>query len=231
MEETIKIGLVNDQVLFRKGIKTILGSWNNLEVVFEAGEGFTVIESLKLAKQLPDVMLIDLSIPSNRANEYSSEQLTIDLCKHFPTIKIIILSFQQDKNYIAHLIKIGAYGYLEKDCDPMEVYNAIVTVHTNGSFINPMTLQTNQRNVGEKSMLKKPFSDITKREVEILQLTCQQYTADEIAEKLFISVKTVNGHRTNLRQKTGSRNVIGLVIYAIKHQIINLYPPDHVNLS
>jgi len=222
MEETIKVGLVEDQVLFRTGIKAILGSWDNLEVIFEAGEGFTVIESLKTANQLPDVLLVDLSLPPDGTKEYSGEQLTIDLCNDFPSIKIIILSVHQDENYIARLVEIGAHGYLVKDSDPEEVYEAIIAVHTKGSYINALALKAIQRNMGKKPTLKKTTADITKREVEILQLTCQQYTADEIAEKLFISVKTVNGHRTNLMQKTGSRNVTGLVLYAIKHQIVEL---------
>lgn len=222
MLETIKIGLIEDQVLFRTGIKAILGSWENLEVIFEAGEGYTVIESLKAASPLPDVLLVDLSLPPDGTKEYSGEQLTIDLCTHFPTIKVIILSVHQDENYISRLIEIGAHGYLVKDSDPEEVYEAIIAVHTKGSYINAMTLKAIQRNMGKKSTQFKPFADITKREVEILQLTCQQFTADEIAEKLFISVKTVNGHRTNLMQKTGSRNVTGLVLYAIKHHIVEL---------
>ncbi len=222
MLETIKIGLIEDQVLFRTGIKAILGSWENLEVIFEAGEGYTVIESLKAASPLPDVLLVDLSLPPDGTKEYSGEQLTIDLCNYFPTIKVIILSVHQDENYISRLIEIGAHGYLVKDSDPEEVYEAIIAVHTKGSYINAMTLKAIQRNMGKKSTQFKPFADITKREVEILQLTCQQFTADEIAEKLFISVKTVNGHRTNLMQKTGSRNVTGLVLYAIKHHIVEL---------
>jgi DNA-binding CsgD family transcriptional regulator len=76
--------------------------------------------------------------------------------------------------------------------------------------------------MGKKQRPTKSFEDITKREVEILQLTCKQHTAEEIAEKLFISVKTVNGHRNNLLQKTGSRNVTGLVIYAIKNNLVDL---------
>ena len=222
MVETIKIGLVEDQVLFRNGIKAILGSWKDLEVIFEAGEGYTVIESLKAASPIPDVLLVDLSLPPDGTKEYSGEQLTIDLCTNFPTIKVIILSVHQDENYISRLIEIGAHGYLVKDSDPEEVYEAIIAVHTKGSYINAMTLKAIQRNMGKKSIQFKPFADITKREVEILQLTCQQFTADEIAEKLFISVKTVNGHRTNLMQKTGSRNVTGLVLYAIKHHIVEL---------
>lgn len=222
MKPTIKIGLVEDQLLFRTGIKAILNSWDDLEVVFEAGDGYSVIEKLKTEAVIPDVMLVDLSLPPNGTKEYSGEHLTIDLCRHFPDIKIIVLSVHRDENYIARLIETGAHGYLVKDSDPQEVYDAITSVYHKGSYINELTLKAIQRNMGKKTKPLQQFADITKREIEILQLTCQQYTAEEIGQKLFISVKTVNGHRNNLLQKTGSRNVTGLVIYAIKNGLVQL---------
>ncbi len=203
-------------------MKAILGNWPNLEVVFESAEGYSVIERLKALKELPDVMLVDLSLPPNGKIEYTGVELTRDLSEHFPQVKIIILSVHDDENFIARLIEQGAHGYLVKDCDPQEVYDAIFSVHTKGSYINERTLRAIQRNMGKKSKPAKSFADITKREVEILKLTCQQHTAEEIAEKLFISVKTVNGHRNNLLQKTGSRNVTGLVIYAIKNNLVDV---------
>jgi DNA-binding NarL/FixJ family response regulator len=218
----IKIGLVEDQLLFRKGMKGILNSWSELEIIFESAEGFTVIEQLKLHMDVPDVMLVDLSLPPNGNKEYSGVELTKELLAHFPNIKIIILSVHDDENFIARLIEEGAHGYLVKDSDPQEVYEAIVSAHTKGSYINERTLRAIQHKMGKKQRPSKIFDDITKREVEVLQLTCKQYTAEEIAEKLFISVKTVNGHRNNLLQKTGSRNVTGLVIYAIKNNLVDL---------
>jgi two-component system, NarL family, response regulator NreC len=222
MEQTIKIGLVEDQLLFRTGIKAILSSWQDLQVVFESADGYSVIEKLREESQIPDVMLVDLSLPPNGSKEYSGENLTLDLNRFFPDIKIIILSVHRDENYMARLIETGAHGYLVKDSDPQEVYEAINTVHTKGSYINELTLKAIQRNLGKKSKPLQPVTDLTKREVEILQLTCQQFTAEEIAGKLFISVKTVNGHRNNLLQKTGSRNVTGLVLYAVKNQLVEL---------
>ncbi|MBI3237958.1 MAG: response regulator transcription factor [Flavobacteriia bacterium] len=166
---------------------------------------------------------VDLSLPPDGKLEYTGVELTRDLCEHFPRIKIIILSVHDDENFIARLIEQGAHGYLVKDSDPQEVYEAIVSVYNKGSYINQRTLKAIQHNMGKKPKpILKANDDITKREVEILQLTCKQYTAEEIAEKLFISVKTVNGHRNNLLQKTGSRNVTGLVIYAIKNNLVEL---------
>ena len=221
MEKKIRIGLIEDQFLFREGMKAILGSWPRLEVIFESSDGYSVIDRLR-DHVIPDVMLVDLSLPPKDGKEFSGLDVTRDLLEHFPGIRILVLSAHDDENFIARMIEQGAHGYLVKDSDPQEVYDAIIALHSKGSYINEKTLKAIQRNMGKKARPVKVVPDITRREVEILQLTCQQYTAEEIAEKLFISVKTVNGHRNNLLQKTGSRNVTGLVIFAIKNQVIEL---------
>ena len=142
--------------------------------------------------------------------------------KHYPEIKIIILSGHNDENFIAQLIESGAHGYLVKDCDPDEVHEAITSVNKKGSYINMQTLRAIQNNIGRKTKVRSINSaveQLTKREVEILQLICDQFTTDEIAEKLFLSPKTVNGHRNSLLEKTGAKNVAGLVVYAIKNGV------------
>lgn len=221
MEKKIRVGLIEDQFLFREGMKAILGSWPQLEVIFESSDGYSVIDRLR-DQIIPDVMLVDLSLPPKDGKEFSGLDVTRALLEHFPGIRILVLSAHDDENFIAQMIEQGAHGYLVKDSDPQEVYDAIIALHSKGSYINEKTLKAIQRNMGRKARPVKVVPDITRREVEILQLTCQQYTAEEIAEKLFISVKTVNGHRNNLLQKTGSRNVTGLVIFAIKNQIVEL---------
>jgi len=219
---TIKIGLVEDQFLFREGIKAILNNWNNFSVVFESADGYSVIEKLNNAETLPDVMLVDLSLPAHDKKEYSGLHVTMALAGQYPNIRVLILSVHDDENFITEMVKHGAHGYLVKDCDPQELHDAIVSVHTKGSYINARTLKALQNSMAKKAKPKSLLVNISAREEEILQLTCQQYTAEEIAQKLFISVKTVNGHRNNLLIKTGSRNVTGLVIYAIKNNIVNL---------
>lgn len=222
MERKILVGLVEDQFLFREGMKAILNNWTDISITFEAAEGYTVLDKLKQTKEVPDVMLVDLSLPPNGTKEFSGLMVTDMLLKHFPDMKVLILSVHEDENFMVQLIEHGAHGYLVKDSDPQEVHDAIIAVYQKGSYINERTLRAIQGNLGKK---KKPSTaldiQITKREEEVLQLVCQQLTAEEIAEKLFISVKTVNGHRNNLLQKTGSRNVTGLVIYAIKNRIID----------
>ncbi|MEO5912316.1 MAG: response regulator transcription factor [Pelobium sp.] len=218
----IKVGLVEDQFLFREGIKAILNSMQGIEVMFEAADGYSVLEKLNSTPTLPNVMLVDLSLPPNGQKEYSGLNVTHDLIVHYPTIKILILSVHEDENFITQLIECGAHGYLVKDSDPKEVQEAIIAVHHKGSYINQRTLIALQHNMGRRIKSTHLRDKITKREKEILQLICQQYTAEEIGEKLFISERTVNGHRNHLLQKTKSKNVTGLVMYAIKNNIVNL---------
>ncbi|MEO8887122.1 MAG: response regulator transcription factor [Mucilaginibacter sp.] len=223
MEDIIKIGIVEDQLLFREGIKAILNNWPNFEVIFESPDGFSVIEKLRNAIVLPDVMLIDLSLPPQEKKEYSGLHLTLALAEEFPHIKVLILSIHDDENFMAELIKHGAHGYLVKDCALLEVQQAIVSVYEKGSYINTRTLKAIQGSMAKTIRpTKKLLTNISPREEEVLKLTCQQFTAEEIAEKLFISVKTVNGHRNNLLVKTGSRNVTGLVTFAIRNNIVQL---------
>ncbi|OCX52142.1 hypothetical protein BEL04_11660 [Mucilaginibacter sp. PPCGB 2223] len=224
METTsaINIGIVEDQVLFREGVKAILNNWDNFNVVFESADGHSVIEKLGKTTVLPDVMLVDLSLPPKDRKEFSGLHVTLALAELYPDMKVLILSVHDDENFITELVKHGAHGYLVKDSDPQELHDAIVSVHTLGSYINARTLKAIQSSMGRKVKAKKLLVNISPREEEILRLTCQQLTAEEIAEKLFISVKTVNGHRNNLLIKTGSRNVTGLVIYAIKNDIVSI---------
>lgn len=142
------------------------------------------------------------------------------LKKNYPSIKVIILSAHEDNYLISKLIEDGANGYLVKDSDPEEVRNAILKVSEKGSYINERTLSAIQNKLRGKVNNDKSHEPLTKREQEVLKLVCQQMTASEIAEKLFISEKTVNGHRNSLLHKTYSKNVTGLVMYAIKHKLV-----------
>lgn len=223
MENSINVGFVEDQFLFREGMKAILSYWPNIKLVFESADGHSVIGKLRQMDTVPDVMLVDLSLPASpQGAEFSGVDMTHALLEAYPEMKVVILSVHEDENFIAQLIQEGAHAYLVKDSDPKEVYEAIVTVYQKGSYINDRTLKAIQHNLGQKKKSKKIDLQITKREEEILKLVCQQFTAEEIAQQLFISVKTVNGHRNNLLQKTGSKNVTGLVMYAVKNRIVEL---------
>lgn len=224
MSAPLSVGLVEDQLLFREGMKAILNSWPDIEVVFEAGDGHQIIENLKNASTQPEVLLLDLSLPAMGDKPMTGIEITKLVRNGFPEMKILILSMHHDENFIARLIENGAHGYLVKDSSPEEVYHAIVSVHKTGSYINATTLKAIQHSMNRKSRTVSSYISIplSSREKEVLTMICQQLTSEEISEKLFLSVKTVNGHRNNLLQKTTARNTAGLVLFAIKNGLIEI---------
>lgn len=223
MATTIRIGLVDDQLLFRTGLKSILEQQQDFSVDFESSEGYTVAANLELLSELPHVMLIDLSLPPDGQQTYSGRDLVVALQKAYPAIKLLVLSVEEDPFAIAQLIELGASGYLVKSATPSEVCAAIRAVHVRGSYINQRALEAIQlRLSAPPEHFWQPATTLTRREVEVLQLICQQQTAEQIGKTLFISPKTVNGHRNNLLLKTESRNIAGLVMYAVKNGMVAL---------
>lgn len=222
MIDVIKVGLVEDQLLFLNGMKAMLREWEEVKFVFESPDGYSVLERLQVCEAIPDVLLLDLTLPPKGGEEFSGQKVLELLRAHYPDMRIVILSAHNDPYVIARLIELGAHGYLAKDSDPAEVREAIQAVYYKKAYINAMTLQAIQGKMAGTVQAPEAFESLSKREVEVLQLICQQKTSEEIGEELFISTKTVNGHRNNLLKKTGTRNVVGLVIYAVKHRLIDL---------
>ena len=217
---SIKVAITDDQVLFRRGIASIINTFEGISIVLEADNGRMLLDSLQTLESLPDVVLLDLSMP-----ELNGIETTKILHVSYPSIKIIILSVYGEDRFVTHLMELGVNAYLFKNVEPEEVERAIRTVmdkdfYFNEAFLNAMKNRlTNKR---QKILLTDNIpSTLTAREIEVLKLICQQKTAQEIAEQLFISVRTVDGHRNNLLEKTGVRNSAGLVLFAIKHRLID----------
>jgi DNA-binding NarL/FixJ family response regulator len=220
MSNKIFIGLVDDHTLFRQGIKTLCNSFDNMSVILEARNGIELLEKLKSATEFPDLLLLDLEMP-----DMDGIETLKNIKDHYSNIKTIVLSIHNEERFILHLIQNGANAYLFKDCETDELEKAIRSVNNEGYYFPQVILKTMQNNAlktKHRISTSNPFVDLTEREREILTLICQEYTTAEIAEKLFISARTAEGHRNNLLLKTSSKNTAGLVIFAIKH---NLYLP------
>ncbi len=147
--------------------------------------------------------------------------------KYYPEIKIIALTSYNTSSFINNMIQLGASSYLVKNASPAEMILTINEVYKKGFYYNEAILEVIQANIKfNQNKLKNSFDEdyLSEREKEILQLICQQYSTPEIAEKLFISPRTVDGHRNNLLLKTESKNVAGLVVYALKKQIVQINP-------
>lgn len=217
---SIKIAIVDDQLLFRRGMAELLKSYDELEIVGEAANGQEFIDSLKGSGPEPDVVLLDLNMPV-----LDGMETTKILRTEHPDIRIIVLSVHKEESYMAHLVELGAHGYLLKDAEPEEVLKAIHNVRENGFYMNEGLLRAIQNTLRnrEKGLESIHPNTFTSREMEVLGLICREYTTAEIAAKLFISVKTVNGHRDNLLRKAQVRNMAGLVVYALKFNLVTIY--------
>jgi DNA-binding NarL/FixJ family response regulator len=221
MSDQIKLALADDELLFRQGLRAILGREKEFDVLFDATDGKDLMEQLRACEVKPEVILTDLKMP-----ELNGVEATKLIHKEFPDIKIIALTSYFSKPFIVNMISIGAVAYLAKNSSPKLMVKTIKEVHEKGFYYDSQVLKFIQEgllNPSEKK-LKSNFDTtyFTKREKEVLELICKQHTTNEIAEALFISPRTVEGHRNNLLLKTESKNIAGLVVYAIQHKIVDL---------
>lgn len=219
----IKIAIADDEALFRAGMSFILTRIKNFEIVFEAENGSDLIDKLKTAAEKPDVVLMDLKMPL--LNGVESTKI---LQKNYPDIKVIAVTSYDGKSFITNMIDVGASSYLLKNTSPKIVVHTINEVYEKGFYYDERVLKIIHENLlsAKSKRIKSDLDNnlLTKREKEILELICNQYTTNEIADKLFISPRTVEGHRNNLLLKTESKNVAGLVIYGIQKKLIELSP-------
>lgn len=216
---SINIAIADDQKLFRKGMAALIGSFENMSLVFEAGNGLELLELCDSNEEKPEIVLLDLSMP--RMNGLDALKILKE--KH-PSIRVVILSSHEVESFILATIQAGANGYLAKNAEPEEVELTIREVFKNDFYFTLPMLEIMRKGLVKKtSQIKLEEEDnLTPREKEVLQLICKQLNSNEIAEKLFLSNRTVEGHRNNLLLKTGSRNTAGLVLFALKHKIFDL---------
>jgi DNA-binding NarL/FixJ family response regulator len=221
MDETIKIAIADDETLFRKGVASLLEDEGGFTVLFEAENGRILLDKLKENESnLPEVILMDLKMP-----EMNGVESTREIRKQYPAIKIIALSSYYSKSFILNMIEAGVTAYLAKNSNQKQVAHAIREVKANGYFYDETVMKLINENIIQKKTPVKSIFDtlyLTRKEKEVLTLICAQYTTQEIADKLFISPRTVDGHRNNLLQKTNCKNSAGLVIFAIQNGIVDI---------
>jgi DNA-binding NarL/FixJ family response regulator len=219
MNKTIKIILVDDEILFRRGISFLLGREANIDIIFEASNGEELISFLQLNNNHPDIIVMDLKMPV-----INGVEATKIIRKDFPGIKIIALTSYDSKSFVANMIDIGAVSYLMKNATPQDLLTTINEVALKGFYYTDYIMEIIKEDVLTNKKTKSNFDNnfLSPRETEVLKLICTQKTTAEIAEQLFISPRTVEGHRNNLLLKTGSRNIAGLVVYALQNEFMLL---------
>lgn len=212
----IRIALVDDHTLFRRGMKLLLGSHPDFEVVAEAASGE---EFLSLLGQVhPDVVFMDYSMPGMNGAQTTERALEIA-----PELKVITLSMFGDNAYYTRMVESGAKGFLLKDSEFDVVVEAVQTVYEGGSYFSPSLLDSLSNSIKASDMVAIDEQDrLSDRELEILVGICRGQSTQEIADSLYISKRTVDKHRANILEKSGCKNSASLVVYAIKNGLVEL---------
>ncbi|MEN0052081.1 MAG: response regulator transcription factor [Mucilaginibacter sp.] len=214
--QKIKVAIADDYSIFRDGLKVGLNRDKNLEVVLEAENGEDLLEQIETIH--PDVILMDLKMPI-----LDGMEATKLIKKRFEDIKILIVTMYDETKFIIHLMEIGANGYLLKNADPGDIRKAIYSVYECGYYFNDIVNKALLKKLILKNNIKPSFNqniEFSERELDVLKMICNERTASEIAEALFLSPRSVEGIRQRIIEKVGVRNTAGLVMFAVKNGVI-----------
>ncbi|ULQ58012.1 response regulator transcription factor [Flavihumibacter rivuli] len=211
----IKVAIADDHALFRAGVKTALSAKKDVELIAEADNGMQLLNLLKHIE--PDVILLDIQMPIMDGIATLPEIRKIN-----PHVKVIILSMHNDHSMISKLMEIGANSYLTKNSDSETIYQAIKTCFEQEFFFNELTNKALLTGLRTRRQEPEAVADaqLTEKEIRILKLMCEEKTTKEIADIVDISPRTVEAIRDKLKTKTGAKSMAGLVMYAVKHGIV-----------
>ncbi|MCX6231808.1 MAG: response regulator transcription factor [Bacteroidetes bacterium] len=214
----IKIILVDDHRLFLDGVKSLLSEVEHIDIIAEATSGFELLNLLKLLT--PDLIMLDISMKGLSGIEVSKQ-----LTEQYPEIKILILSMHTNEEFVLNAIKAGVKGYLSKDTSKEELLEAIEIIYNGGEAYSKLISENFLKSYVKKFKAEQMLIDsktLTVREIEILKLAVVGLSNKEIADKLFISTKTVDSHKNNIMQKLKLKNTAEMVLYAVKNKIIEV---------
>jgi DNA-binding NarL/FixJ family response regulator len=214
----INIILADDHRIFRDGIKSLLSDIDIINIIGEASSGIELLNMLKTHK--PDVVIVDISMPGLSGIEASRQ-----IADLYPEVKIMILSMHTNEEFVINSIKAGAKGYLPKDTSKEELLEAIKTLNEGGEYYSKLVSDNFLKSYIKKIKVENSLmehEELTQREIEILKLAASGIGNKEIADQLFISMKTVDAHKNHIMQKLKLKNTAEMVLYAVKNKIIEV---------
>ena len=217
--KAIKLAIADDHELFRKGFKAMLSTIPDFKFVIEASNGKDLLE--KLVRTKPDLIFMDLQMPV-----MDGTTATEAVLKRYGEMRIIVLSMFDEDHFVLHMLEKGVHGYLLKDTSPDEVEKAIRRVMKEGFYYSDFVSKIMHRKMVSRNATIGPLftrslhQSLTNREKEVLTLLCEGLSTPEISERLFISGRTVEGHRLRILEKTGTKNTAAAVAYAYKNNLI-----------
>lgn len=212
----IKLLIADDHKVVRDGLRMYVSEDRSIDIVHDCANGNEVLEFVKQNPLAVDLMLLDINMPG-----MSGIEVTKYVKQHYPEIKILILSAYNEKAIINQVIMSEAEGFLLKYVDEISLLKAIKHIYNNGTYYDN-AIADFIKETKSKAPKADNNSNLSKRETEILNLICQEYSTDQIGEKLHLSSFTVHWHRKNILAKTGATNLIALIKYAVKYNIISI---------
>lgn len=227
-KKQIRIAVVDDHTLFRKCLANFINSEDNNRyyILFDADSGADLMKKLD-RNRLPDIIILDIGMPGMNGFE-----IVKWLQQNHPTVEILVVSMIESEDAIVKMIKLGVKGYLSKDIDPEDLHAALndisrgeyhYTKFLTGKLIHSVLKETGaEKNNGILSDAEKKWNKLTQREKEFITLACTEDTYQEIAGKLFVSAKTVDGYRESVFEKLEVKNRIALVLFAIKNKFVEI---------
>jgi DNA-binding NarL/FixJ family response regulator len=211
MKTKKKVFIVEDHAIFREGLKRVIGEMDDVELVGEAENGAIFLEKLK--KVSPDIVLMDIQMPVMDGMEAAEKALKYD-----PSLKILVISMFGEEEYVYSMVEKGVCGFILKTSGIQDLAKAINRISEGQQYYSEEIMGLLVKKVRQIDAVEKVV--FTEKEMEVLRLLCKGLGNNEIADKLFLSVRTVEGYRNKLLQKTGSANVINLVIYALRNKLV-----------
>ncbi len=211
----IKVLIADDHALFREGIRALLQSYGDIEIVGEATDGREALD--KLTQLAPHLVLMDIAMPNMGGLEATKR-----IRKEFPEVKVLVLTQYQDSEYVLSMLRAGAKGFITKTASASELVTAIRAIHRGESFLYPSAATAVVEGYLSGVETRTEYDRLTEREREVLQLVAEGCTNQDIASKLFISIKTVLRHRENIMEKLGFHNRTELIKYAISKGLIEI---------
>jgi two-component system response regulator NreC len=217
----IRVLIADDHVVLRSGLKLLLDSQTDIEVVGEASDGIEAIN--KTLEINPDVLIMDITMPGQNGIDAIRE-----IKNQLPSVAVLVLTMHEDKGHIIEAFKAGASGYIPKKAADNELVNAIKTVHKGESFIyssltKDLINEAVYGNNPEEAVKSEIHEQLARREIDILELVAQGYTNQQIADQLFLSIKTVETYKARIMEKLNLSSRVELVRFALQHGLLDKY--------
>jgi DNA-binding NarL/FixJ family response regulator len=214
----IKIAIADDHKIFRDGIKMALSNKENLKILWEAEDGKDMMH--KISIKMPDVLLMDIRMP-----EIDGINAIQILRKEYEAVKIIVLTMYDDHQMITKMMEMGANAYLTKTTDPEEIYEAILTCMNDDYYFNDLVNAAVMGKLMQKKSVRQIYGDslpvtFSEKEIKILQLLSEDKTTEEISKVIFLSPRTIETIRQNMKSKVNAKTIGGLIMYAMRNKLI-----------